>query len=143
MTRTNTSSTYLKTKILTANPGELMVMMYNGAVNACERAREKMRERKFDESCELIVHAENILLELSNGLRKEIYPELVANLSRLFEYTYNRLVEANCTRDPQKLADALDILVILRDTWVEAIRQESGTREQIPSDPTTGLELSA
>ena len=144
MRRSKTSATYLKTKIMTASPGELMVMMYNGAVNFCERAREKMLAREFSESCDLIVRAENILMELSAGLRKDVYPELVGNLARLFEFVFHRLFEANVSQDPQKLLDAVGVLTVLRDTWIEAIQKEADApSESVEQPPATGLELSA
>ena len=144
MGRPKASTPYLKTKILTASPGELMVMMYNAAIGFCGRAREKMIAKELSESCDLIVRAENVLMELSSGLRRDVYPDLVTNLARLFEFLFHRLFEANCSQDPEKLSEALGILTILRDTWMEAIAKESRTPPaQGPTGHTSGLELSA
>ncbi len=144
MAKSTSSRPYLRTKILTASPVELMVIMHNAAIGYCDRAREKMLSQKFDESCDLIVRAENVLMELSSGLRREVYPELVDNLTRLYEFVFHRLFESNCSRDPQKLTEVTDVLTVLRNTWVNVTGKELNVDStQTPPGGSAGLELSA
>jgi len=144
MAKATSSTPYLRTKVLTASPGELMVILHNAAISYCDRARQKMLSQEFDESCDLIVRAEDVLMELTSGLRREVYPELVENLARLYEFVFHRLFECNCSRDPQKLTEVTDVLTVLRDTWVQVNRKEMDVEStQTPPSGSAGLELSA
>ncbi len=60
---------YLKTKVLTASPEELQLMLYDGAIRFCEQARVAVANKEIENSYNLIVRAENILMELTNAMK--------------------------------------------------------------------------
>ncbi len=131
------SKQYLKTKVLTASPEELQLMLYDGAIRFGEQARVAIENREIENSYNLIVRAENIILELTNSMKDEIAPETCANMRRLYVYCYEQLVEANVKKTIEPLHNALKVLRHLRETWIllmEKIKEERAA-EQIESDP--------
>lgn len=109
---------YLKTKVLTASPEELQLMLYDGAIRFGEQARIAIENKEIENSYNLIVRAENIILELTNSMKDEIAPETCANMRRLYIYCYEQLIEANVKKTIEPLENALKVLRHLRETWV-------------------------
>ena len=127
---------YLKTKVLTASAEELQLMLYDGAIRFGEQARVAIENQEIENSYNLIVRAENIILELTNSMKDEIAPETCANMRRLYVYCYEQLVEANVKKTIKPLNNALKVLRHVRETWVLLIEKikEERVREQIDSD---------
>ena len=67
------------------------------------------------------------MLEMRNGLRPEVNLELCEQMAALYDFVYNRLVDANMQRDPAAIDEALTILEHQRETWsmlIEKVRRE-------------------
>jgi len=121
-----------------------MLLLYNAAISCTEQARNAMIQESYEDAHALLVKAENCVLELSSGLRRDVFPELVENLSRLFEYVFYKLFEGNVSHNPQCMSDALNVLMMLRDAWSEAVAKtgaEAG--EARPLGESGSVELSA
>ena len=120
---------YLRTKVMTASPEELRMMLYEGAIKFCRQARQALEQADFDASYTSLSRAEKIVLELSSSLRREHAPELCDKLSALYIYIYRRLVDANTQREIKPLDEAIDLLEYQRDTWrllMDKLAEESG-----------------
>jgi len=111
------SSAYLRDAVLTAPPEQLQMMLYDGAIRFARQAREAVQDGDLATSCEKLIRAQRIMLELQNGLRPEVNPSLCAQVGGLYTFVYRRLVDANLTRDVAKIDEALRILEHLRETW--------------------------
>jgi len=135
---------YLKTKVLTASPEELQLMLYDGAIRFGEQARVAIENQEIENSYNLIVRAENIILELTNSMKDEIAPETCANMRRLYVYCYEQLVEANVKKTVKPLNNALKVLRHLRETWIllmEKLKEErAGGPNESTALPPTGSE---
>jgi len=155
-------SEYLRTKILTASPEELQLMLYDGAIKFTEEARLAISEGRLEEAHAASVRAQNIVLELSSSLDHEAEPELCGKLASLYNFIYRRLIEANLKRDVIPIDDALKILNYQRETWVlvmQKVAQERRDEETpvavaagetpaagepgVPAEPGMSLSLSA
>jgi len=144
MGKLGVSHSYRRTQILTANPSELMLILYNACICFCQQAKTSMAQGDYEGSHCLLVKAENIVMELSAGLRRDVFAELVDNLSRLFEFVFYRLFEANTSHNPRCVDEAVNVLTVLRDAWVEAVEKDARHSERPrPSDEAGSIELSA
>ncbi len=114
---------YLQTQVLTARPEQLTLMLFDGAIRFAEQGRAFIDEKRFDRSCDALARAQNILIALINGLRPEQAPELCRRQAGLYLFVYKQLVLGNAQRDPAPIADALRILAILRQTWLDLLLQ--------------------
>ena len=108
---------YLRTRVLTATPEQLQMMLYDGAVAFCEQARAALLERNFEQSYNLICRVQKIVLELTCTLKHDVAPEICSKLAALYNFAYRKLVEANIEHKLESLEDAITILKYQRETW--------------------------
>lgn len=114
---TAAANPYLKTRILTASPEELRLMLYDGAIRFCRQAREAQGRGEFEAGYESLMRAQKIVLELSTSLKHDVDPDLCAKLSALYTYIYRLLVDANVHRTSDKIEEAIRLLDYERETW--------------------------
>lgn len=120
----------MKVKIQTADPTELLVMLFDGAIRFTRQARDMIEKNELDRKNDLLVRSQNIMLELIQALNPDnLEPKLYSNLVGLYKFCYERLLAANIEHCVKAADDALAILDELRDTWKAAIeksREEDG-----------------
>ncbi|MFT7623535.1 MAG: flagellar protein FliS [Myxococcota bacterium] len=116
----NPLDTYRKTRILTASPGELLVMLYDGLLQRVRIAAKKMDAGDPAKAGELLGRAQDILHELMNMLARDQAPELADNLMALYGYCSRLLIGAVAEQDTEKLNEVYELLKPLRDAWHEA-----------------------
>lgn len=133
----NPTNEYLRNTVLTASPEQLQLMLYDGAIRFASQAREAIEKSDYNSSCELLLRAQKIVVELDNGLRHEINPGLCQQLASLYQFTYRRLVDANVHRDPKAIDEALRILQHQRETWVLLLQRLREGDETSAAGPTT------
>ena len=108
---------YLRTKVLTATPEQLQMMLFDGALRFSEQARVALKSKDYEESYDLISRVQKILLELSCSLKHDVLPDLCGKLAALYNYAYRKLIEANVRHDVSSLEAAINILKYQRETW--------------------------
>ena len=114
---------YLRTKVLTATPEQLQLMLYDGAIRFCEQARVGLEQKNYEQSYNGLSRATRIITELTASLRHEIAPELCGKLAALYNFVYMKLIEANVEHKMQSLDEALSILRYQRETWMLLLDQ--------------------
>ena len=112
------AANYLRTKVLTATPEQLQLMLYDGAIRFTEQARGAIQEKKFDVSYDLLTKAQRIILELQVTLKHKVAPEICMKLSGIYNFIYRKLVEANTSHAESALDDALQLMRYQRETWI-------------------------
>ncbi len=128
------SQEYLKSAVMSASGEQLQLMLIDGAIRFSHRALEAIAAKDIEKSHFALERAQRIVLQLAAGLQRDVNPELVDQMTALFEFIHSRLVEANITRRPSHIDDALKILNHQRETW--ALLIDKITREvPRPSDP--------
>lgn len=114
----NPSQEYLKNAVLTAPPEQLQLMLYDGAIRFTTRGLDALRAKDREAMFNALDRAQRIVLEMANGLRRDINPDLADQMAALYNFVYRRLIDANLNQDEKALDDALRILKHQRDTWV-------------------------
>ena len=114
---------YLRTKVLTATPEQLQLMLYDGAIRFAEQAKVALSNKNFEESYRLITRVQRILTELSCSLKHDVSPAICGKLASLYNYVYRKLIEANIDHTIESMQEALDILHYQRETWVLLLEQ--------------------
>jgi flagellar protein FliS len=118
MAGTNASREYLKNAVMTAPPEQLQLMLFDGAIRFTLRGQDALKTKDFEGAFNGFDRAQRIVLQLIAGLKPEVNPKLVEQMSALYHFIYDRLVEANHKRDPEPADDALRILRHQRETWL-------------------------
>ncbi len=127
---------YLKTKIETASPEQLRLMLIEGAIKFSRQAVDAIGNADWEKMYEAIVRAQKIILELNNGLNPQVDPDLCGKLAALYNYLHGRLVDANMQREAEPVHECIRRLEFERETWLMAMRQLVQDRDA-PSAPAT------
>lgn len=108
---------YLKTKVMTASPAELRMLLFDGALKFAEKGRASIVAGDREAAFESVSRCQEILIELISGLAPEQAPDLCRRLSGLYTFMYTRLIEGLRTEDAAAVEDVIKLLAYERETW--------------------------
>ena len=128
MTPDGSAIAYLRTKVLTASPEQLRLMLLDGAIKFLKQGREGLERKDYEASFNGLSQSRNIILELCNSVRPEVAPDLCERVRSLYTYMYVQLVEASHEKDSAKAGKILDLLEYERETWVLAMEKAAAER---------------
>lgn len=114
----NAAQQYLRTRVLTATPEQLQLMLFDGALRFGDQARVALEKKNYEESFQLISRLQKIITQLLSSLKGDQAPELCDKLRGLYYFAYRRLIVANTRHEVEALDDAIRILRYQRETWV-------------------------
>lgn len=120
MALNNPYAQYNNNKILTANPAELTLMLYEGAIKFCNIAIMGIEQNDIQKAHNNIMKTERIIEEFQVTLNRK-YP-VSKDFDAVYNYMLNRLREANARKDKAILEEVLRHLRTMRDTWKEVMR---------------------
>jgi len=120
MAPNNPYSAYNNSKIMTASPAELTLMLYDGAIKFCNIAIVAIEKKDIEKAHNNIRKVQNIITEFRATLDHK-YP-VAQDFDNVYIYIADRLHEANMTKDPAILEEVLEHLRGMRDTWKEVMR---------------------
>lgn len=108
----------LDSQINGATPHQLIVLLYDGAINAMKRAEIYFQSGNIPRRGEMISRTINII---DNGLRAGLDHEkggqIAEELESLYEYISRTLLEANVTKSGEKLPHLIALMTEMSETW--------------------------
>lgn len=116
----NAYAQYKNSKVLTASPAELTLMLYEGAIKFCNIAILAIEQKEIEKAHINIRKAQKIIEHLMVTLDMK-YP-VAKDFDNMYQYLLRRLSEANISKDPEILKEVLTHLHAIRDNWKEVIR---------------------
>jgi flagellar secretion chaperone FliS len=117
---------YRKTSVVTADPGRLVIMCYEGAIESLKLAKQKMKEKNYEKKAKAITKAQDIIDELLCSLDFEKGGSIAKNLERLYNYMLRRILHGDVNRDPDAIDEVVGLLNELLSAWSEvAAKPES------------------
>ena len=116
----NAYAQYKNSKVLTASPAELTLMLYEGAIKFCNIAITAIEQKEVEKAHINIRKAQKIIEHLRVTLDMK-YP-VAKDFDNMYQYIDRRLLEANISKDPDILKEVLTHLHAIRDTWKEVMR---------------------
>ncbi|MBP5298628.1 MAG: flagellar export chaperone FliS [Lachnospiraceae bacterium] len=119
MTYNNAYAQYNNSKVLTASPAELTLMLYDGAIKFCNIAIMAVGQNDITKTHTNIVKAEKIVDYLRSTL--DMRYEVSKDFERVYVYLQRRLVEANMQKDIVIIEEVRTHLQSMRDTWKEVM----------------------
>ena len=121
----NPWKSYQQVATQTAPPGQLVLMLYEGAIRFLERAQGGFQledPAEFNQTISNnILRAQDIIFELNVTLNIEQGGELAATLRQLYDYMGRKLMDANLQKDPEPLKDVVQRMTVLRDAWAQML----------------------
>jgi len=109
----------LETGVSGASPHHLIVMLFDGALEAIAQARGAIQQHQIEVKVKAITKALSIVDEgLKASLDLQSGGELALNLNNIYAYISTRLLHANLRNDDAALAECAALLMPLREAWV-------------------------
>lgn len=128
------ANAYLTTKVLTASPHELRLMLLDGAIKFCRQGRDGLARKDFEACFNGYTRCRAIITELITTMRPEPDPALYQRLSGLYLYMLSRLLESSHGKDVAKADEVIKLLEYERETW--ALLMEKVAKERTGAAPT-------
>jgi len=116
----NPYDTYQNSKIMTASPAELILMLYDGAIKFCNVAIMGIEQKNIQKAHDNIKKVQNIITEFRETLNHDY--AVAEDFEKVYKYLSDRLVEANMKKDKEILEEVLTHIRTMRDTWKEVMR---------------------
>ena len=116
----NAYAQYNNSKVLTASPGELTLMLYEGAIKFCNIAIVAVEAKDIEKAHIHITKVEKIIDYLRQTL--DMKYAVAQDFERIYSYLSQRLVEANIKKDREILEEISGHLRSVRDTWKEVMQ---------------------
>lgn len=141
MNDTNTANAYLKTKVMTAAPEELRMMLLDGAVRFAKMAKDGMENKDYEKVYEGFKHSREIVLELINTINPIPDPKLAETVRGLYVFIFGELAKASLNKEMDRLDNAIKLLEYEQETWTQLLvklaeeRQAGVVAPQIAGTP--------
>lgn len=139
------AQSYLRTKVMTASPAELRLMLIDGAIRFAEQCRAGIADKDFEQAYEGSRQCRAILTELLSGLKPEHDPVLAQRLNSLYTFMISKLMEGMSERSPAHIAEVVQLLRFERETWELVLAQiaasDDASDDGAGSKPEPGTRL--
>lgn len=132
----NGHDVYFESKVLGANPVELVEMLYRACTESVKDARFHLSEGRIAERSKAINKAYEILVELTGSLDHARGGEIAQRLGLLYDYMERRLLDANMQQAEAPLNEVLGLLATLSEAW-EGVRMAQSSPVFPPSHEWT------
>ena len=120
----NAHDMYLEERVLSADPLELVRLLYQAAIGAVRKARGHLVTGEIGPRSRAISHAYRLVGELNSSLDYQRGGEISQRLAQMYRYIMRRLIEANSQQRDEPLAEVLGLLATLSEAW-EGLRPTS------------------
>ena len=111
---------YMQQGAMTANPGELTLMLYDGCIKFLRKAQACHNENDYCGFNTNIQRVQDILTELMTTL--DFQYDIAHHLYNLYSFFHRETVSINIKKEASKITQIVDLIVDLRNTWQEVIR---------------------
>ena len=120
---------YERSKILTASPAELTLMLYEGAIKYANIAIVAIEKGEIEKAHNSIRKVERIIEEFQATLDHKY--RVAKDFDEVYKYLQKRLVEANVKKDKEIMEEVLGHLRTMRDTWKEVMQINAANKNHV------------
>lgn len=127
----------LGTAASSADPHKLILMLFDGAIEAVHSANEHMLNQNFSEKGKAISKAIAIIGELATSLNYEADGEIAASLGLLYAHMTVELLNAGIENNPEGLSHVGQLLSELRSGWAAIDPKQTTVATNGPEPPSS------
>jgi flagellar secretion chaperone FliS len=124
MTAVHQLRAYKETQITTTDSGTVLLLLYQGAIDALNRAAAFMAAGNMADKGKQILKANDIINQFIASLDFHVGGELAYNLEELYRFMLQQIFIANANNDPKPLTTVVSLLSTLKSGWDEAIASQ-------------------
>ena len=141
----NGANQYKQMAVKTANPGQILSMLYEAAIRNVKKAMQCIDNKDIAGKGQAIVKAHDIVNELLNTLNFDVGGQVARDLERLYGYMSEQLLQANLTNSKPPLESVLKNLETLLSAWKVAVNevQKAQAKGLNPVNVTVSAQASA
>lgn len=121
----NAFATYQQQRVLSANPVELVILLYDGCIKQLKIAALAVEDTEHEKANSSMQKAQRIVTELLNCL--DLRFSVAKDLMLLYEFVLNEIASANASKDANHLYEIAEMLNELRSAWVELSKSGIGS----------------
>jgi len=121
--KAKSANAYLRTRVMSAPPEELRLLLLEGAVRFARQGAEGLLAKNYEQVFTGLSQARDIVIELLTTIRADVNPELAANVKSLYVFIYQQLVEGSHEKDVTKINKAVELLEYEVETWKLLMQQ--------------------
>jgi flagellar protein FliS len=121
MYQQNGIQSYRRTNVVTADPGKLVIMCYEGAIDNLMIAKQKNAEKQYEEKSRHINKTKDIIDELMCSLDFEKGGLIARNLESRYHYKIRRILHADASRSMDAIDEVVGMLSELLSAWEEVV----------------------
>jgi flagellar secretion chaperone FliS len=139
----NPWKSYRQITTLTAPPGQIVLMLYEGALRSLERSLAGFTYNDPAEA-NMTIHnnlqrAQEIIHELNRALNLDQGGEFASTMCRLYNYFDRRIQESNVRKEPSGVKEVILHLTVLRDAWAKMLQNQSAPEAMPVAFPTFAI----
>ena len=147
MNLANPWNSYRQVATQTASPGQLVIMLYDGAIRFLERALTGFGKEDPAELNQMvnnnIIRAQQIINELNSSLNMDQGGEVSTNLRDLYVYFDRRLMESNMRKEEAGIHEVIARLTVLREAWATIVTGQAAASSSADRQVNFAGQLSA
>jgi flagellar secretion chaperone FliS len=119
---TASHAAYRRGAVLAATPGELVVMLYDGARRFLAQAAVAMNAGEIERAHNTLRYGERIIAHL-DGTLDYAHGELPQRLHGIYMFCLSHLNAARMSQDPGKVDEVGELLGELREAWSQVVAE--------------------
>jgi len=135
---THPANAYRQFSVQGATPLGLVVMLYDGAIAALQRAANAMEAHDLEKKCAQLKRAVAIIAQLEGTLNFELGGEVARTLKNLYVYARSEVLKANLENSPVILRSLIEKISTVREAWYEADHRPPTLANEAASRPASG-----
>ncbi len=117
---------YREVAVRTANPMQLIVILYDAAICSLQEARDQIGRKDIEGRSRSLNKCSSIIFELQSSLNLKSGGDIASSLNRLYDYMKSRIFTASAQQSSEPLEEIESLLENLRSAWktiAEQIRE--------------------
>jgi len=119
----NPALRYREVAVRTANPLQLIIMLYDAAICSLQEAQSHIHNKNIAARSRSVNKCISIISELQSCLNLKAGGEIANSLDRLYDYMKRRIFAANVQQSSEPLSEVEALLENLRSAWREIAGQ--------------------
>lgn len=134
----DTTTAYLRSKVMSAPPEELRLMLLDGALRFAHQARHGLEAAEYEQCYLGFSQCRAVIMELMTSINDEAAPEVAGKVRSLYAFFFSELVAASHEKDIARLGRVIELLEFERETWallIDKLAEERGTPGRRAEEP--------
>lgn len=130
---------YKEMQVRGANPLELVLLLYDGAITFLQSARQCIDQGDIEGRVNHINRASDIVSELRASLNFAEGKDVATGLNLFYLYINQRMVEANVRQSQTILDEVIHLLREVKASWMQVLTAQKNSTKESAQPLTTSI----